>query len=61
MKLSDKQILRIMEVLDLRVRQLEQKQSDIDEELQDEVHDLRSILNIFALERELRRLKNVSE
>lgn len=57
MNLSDQQILRVMECLDLRVKQLEHKKHAIDEEIQDEVHELRGILNTFALERELRRLK----
>jgi hypothetical protein len=46
-----------MECLDLRVGQLEKKQTEIDEQILDEVHDLRGLLNYFSLEMQHRRLK----
>lgn len=57
MNLSDQQLLRILECLGLRVQQLEAKRGQIDHEIEDEVHELRGIMNTFALELQLRRMK----
>ena len=57
MNLRDEQWLRILEVLNLRVRELEQRQAEIDEEIRDEVHEIRGIANTIALEMQKRRMK----
>lgn len=57
MNFTDGQLLRIQECLGLRVAQLEKKQGDIDREIQDEVHELRGLMNFVGLELQKRRMK----
>jgi len=55
--LTDAQLLRIQECLELRVEQLERKQAAVDHEIEDEVHELNNIRNSIGLELVKRRMK----
>lgn len=57
MTFTDAQLLRIQECLELRVDQLERKQTAVDREIEDEVHELNNIRNSIGLELVKRRMK----
>lgn len=57
MNLTDAQIMHMTELVAERVANLESKQQEIDDQIKDEVHALRNLLNVMRLELEKRRLK----
>lgn len=57
MTFTSQQLLRIKECLELRLAQLNKKRDDIDDEINEEIHELANIANSVGLELAKRRMK----